>query len=67
MSRPPDDADFPQVLKVSDLARVLGIGRRHSYKLVADGTIRSVRVGRAIRIPRSALVEFLDGSAAAGR
>lgn len=52
---------LPTVLTVAGLAQALGVGRRHAYKLVADGTIRSVRVGRAIRIPRSALVEFLDG------
>jgi excisionase family DNA binding protein len=31
------------------------------YTLIADGRIRHVRAGRAIRIPESALREFLAG------
>ena len=60
-------ADLPLVLNVIDVARVLGVGRRRAYLLITEGAIRHVRVGRAIRIPRSALVEFLDGDKAAQR
>jgi excisionase family DNA binding protein len=53
--------DLPCVLKVADVSRVLAIGRRQAYKLVSDGTIRSVRVGRSLRIPKTAVVAFLEG------
>ena len=32
-----------------------------AYQLIRSGQIRSVRIGRQIRIPREALLEFLDG------
>ena len=32
-----------------------------AYELIRSGQIRSVRIGRQIRIPRDALLEFLDG------
>jgi excisionase family DNA binding protein len=60
-------ADLPPVLKVADVARVLSIGRRQAYALVADGIVRSVRIGRALRIPRSALIAFLEGEGGAER
>jgi excisionase family DNA binding protein len=52
------------VLTVDELAAELRIARRSAYDLVASGQIRSVRIGRAgkgIRVPRSALNEFLAG------
>lgn len=42
-----------------DLMPLLGIGRNTAYELIRSGQIRSVRIGRQIRIPRDALLEFL--------
>ena len=48
---------------VREAAAVLSIGRSHLYELLADGRIRSVKVGRSRRIPHSALGEFLNSLA----
>ena len=40
---------------------VLDIGRNTAYELVRSGQIRSIRIGRQLRIPRDAVVEFLNG------
>ena len=40
--------DLPMILRVEDL-----------MPLLRSGQIRSVRIGRQIRIPREALLEFL--------
>lgn len=53
--------DLPTILRVEDLMPLLGIGRNTAYELIRSGQIRSVRIGRQIRIPREALLEFLDG------
>ena len=53
--------DLPMILRVKDLMPILGIGRNTAYELIRSGQIRSVRVGRQIRIPREALLEFLYG------
>lgn len=55
-----DFKDFPQVMTVEELAAALRIGRNAAYQLVRDKAIRAIKVGRNIRIPRAALVEFLD-------
>lgn len=51
--------DLPVTLWVEDLMAILGIGRNTAYELIRSGQIRSVRIGRQIRIPRDALLEFL--------
>ena len=54
-----DLQDLPMTLRVEDLMPILGIGRNTAYELIRSGQIRSVRIGRQIRIPRDALLEFL--------
>ena len=46
-----DLRDLPMILRVEDLMPILGIGRNTAYELI--------RIGRQIRIPREALLEFL--------
>ena len=48
--------DLPMTLRVEDLMPLLG---NTAYELIRSGQIRSVRVGKQIRIPREALLEFL--------
>jgi excisionase family DNA binding protein len=50
---------------VWEAARRLGVSRSLVYELVADGRLRSVKIGRLRRVPVEALVEFarsLDAS-----
>lgn len=51
---------LPVVLSVPELAEVLHIGRNAAYELVKSGQIRCVRIGRNIRIPQSALLDYLN-------
>ena len=52
--------DMPMTLRVEELMPILGIGRNTAYQLIRSGQIRSIRIGRQIRIPRDALLEFLQ-------
>ena len=47
-------------MKVEDLMPVLCIGRNTAYELVRSGQIRSIRVGRNIRVPKEAVAEYLS-------
>ena len=51
--------DLPLALCVEDLMPILGIGRNTAYELVRSGQIRSIRVGRKIRVPKDAVAAFL--------
>ena len=51
--------ELPLVLRVEDLMPILGIGRNTAYELIRSGQIRSIKVGRQIRVPKDAVTEFL--------
>ena len=53
--------DLHVTLRVEELMPILGIGRNIAYELVRSGRLRSIRVGRQVRIPKNALIEFLEG------
>jgi len=52
--------DLPLCLSVKQVAEVLGIGRNTAYELVRSGQIKSIRVGRNIRIPKAEILSFLN-------
>ena len=52
--------DLPLALRVEDLMPILDIGRNTAYELVRSGQIRSIRVGRKIRVPKDAVADFLS-------
>lgn len=54
--------DLPVTLRVEKLMPILGIGRNIAYELVRSGRLRSIRVGRQVRIPKNALIEFLENT-----
>lgn len=53
---------FPDVVNIATLCTMLDIGKNSAYKLVSSGAIHSVRVGRKILIPKSSVIEFVQGS-----
>ena len=53
-----------ETLKVREVAAILRCGRNRAYELIQRGEIRSVRIGRAVRVTREALEEFLAGDRA---
>ena len=51
------------VMHVEELAALLDIGRNAAYELVRSGKIASLRIGRTIRIPREAVINYLTSIA----
>jgi excisionase family DNA binding protein len=56
--------EHPETLKVREVAVILRCGKNQAYELIRSGAIRSVRIGRAIRVTREALEEFKAGTGA---
>ena len=54
--------DLLMTLRVEELMPILGIGRNTAYELVRSGKLRSIRVGRQVRVPKNALIEFLENT-----
>ncbi len=52
----------PRVLTVDELASLLRVNRDTAYKAIAEGQIPGVqRIGKAIRISRDAVINWLGG------
>lgn len=45
---------------VSEIAEMLGIGKSTAYKLVEQGSFKTVRIGSAIRISKKSFEEWLE-------
>ena len=53
---------YPDLMSINDLRGALGVGRTKAYELISSGEIRSIRVGNAIRIPKTSLLDYVKGS-----
>lgn len=54
--------NYPDVVEVDDLRVMLGgISKRLAYKLLTNQEIRNVKVGRAYKIPKICIIEYLMG------
>ena len=51
---------LPLTLTVEEAGQILRVGRNTAYELVRCGKLPSVRVGKQIRIPRQALLDYLS-------
>jgi len=52
--------DLPPILTVEEVAAYLRVDRKKVYDLIKSDQIRSLKLGRALRVPRSALPASMD-------
>lgn len=52
--------ELPLTLTIKEAGDALGISHNTTYALVRSGRLRHVRLGRAFRIPKEALIEYLS-------
>ncbi len=57
------DGSRPRLLRVEEIAERLAISKSMAWKLIAYGEIRSLRIGRAVRVRPEDLEAYI-GSAA---
>jgi excisionase family DNA binding protein len=62
MSSPRDRAARDVLLTLDQVAELLGTGIRFPRRLVAERRIRFVHVGRHVRIPQSAIAEYVEAN-----
>ncbi len=55
---------YPDVISVEDLSRMLGICKVNAYTLVKNGTIHGVKIGRVWRIPKRSVYLYLEDTMA---
>ncbi|MCM1329149.1 MAG: helix-turn-helix domain-containing protein [Ruminococcus sp.] len=54
--------EYPDIVTVYDMQRMLGIGRNKAYELVHSDRIRCIHIGRKIYIPKVRIIEFILNS-----
>jgi excisionase family DNA binding protein len=60
---PSDLGALPLLLTVEEAASVLRIGRSAAYEACRTGTLKTVRVGRTIRVSRQGIEAMIAGLA----
>ena len=54
-------AAYPDVVNVDQLREMLGgVGYKAAYGLLQDGSIRFLKIGKAFRIPKINIIEYLQ-------
>lgn len=56
----------PRLLRIDDVADRLAISRSMAWKLVTYGQLRSVRIGRAVRVRPQDLAEYVAAAVREG-
>lgn len=51
--------DYPDILTIPQVAKALGIGVKLAYALVNSNQLGAVRIGRAIKVPKFCLEEYI--------
>jgi predicted DNA-binding transcriptional regulator AlpA len=50
-----------EVLDVSDVQTILGIGRKQAYALVNSDAFHTVKIGTRIKVPKAGFEKWLHG------
>lgn len=48
------------LLKPTEAAEAIGLGRSKTYQLISSGIIPSVRIGKSVRVPIAALRNWIE-------
>ena len=55
------DKTEPAIYTAKDIQDILRVGRPTVYKMLANGQLRSIRIGKNYRITQQSLEDFLRG------
>jgi excisionase family DNA binding protein len=58
-----DEVTENVMLTLPEVAKVLRVNKDTAYRLAAQGEIPSVKLGKSVRVPRAALMDYIDQKA----
>ena len=56
---------YEDVFSVEEVARILKISRRYIFKLIREGKLGAMKIGKEYRIPKSVLDSYFNQASAA--
>ena len=51
--------EYPDVLDVKQVSQVLGVSTKTVYRLLREGTIDSLKIGREFRVPKVNVMRYV--------
>lgn len=57
--------EYPDLLTAEQVAEILGVSRQYVYGMINDGYLFGVKVGKAYKVSKIKLIEYLIGENAA--
>lgn len=51
--------DYPDVLDVNQVSAILGVSSKTVYRLLNEGLLASLKVGRAFKIPKLYVMQYI--------
>lgn len=52
--------EFRCLLKASEIAEILNVSKSFVYKVISEGTLKSIRLGKSKRVQYSDLLSFIE-------
>ena len=55
-------SEYPDVVNIKQMCTMLGgISQKTAYRLLEDGDIRHLKIGKSFKIPKVCIIEYLLG------
>ena len=51
--------EYPDILTITQVQKMLGVSRHLSYDLINDGYLNGIKVGNAFRIPKISVINYV--------
>ena len=51
--------DYPDILDVSQVSTILGVSSKTVYRLLNEGSLASLKIGRAFKIPKLYVLQYI--------
>lgn len=51
--------DYPDIVDVAQLQRMLGVSRHLAYELITSGQMQGIKVGKAYRVPKVKVIDYI--------
>jgi excisionase family DNA binding protein len=51
--------EYPDILDVGQMSKLLSVSKKTVYRLLKEGTVASIKVGREYKIPKVCIIRYL--------
>lgn len=51
--------DYPDIVDVAQLQRMLGVSRHLAYELITSGQMQGIKIGKAYRVPKVKVIDYV--------